>query len=342
MKCKNCGTENSDNIGYCKKCKQPLTKNEGSDYKLDGISICIGVIVSIVLLAASFSLVSIGMIYMVIPIVFLTSCIAGILAKKNINNSAVNGAVTAFIAAIIFIITYIIVANMGFAIIVSVFGLTLIGILGGALGGLINQITSMEMKRKIAIFLILILVVSIAGYTFYQHRMEAKYDDNYVSQMFIMGLADTIQPEADADLNMKINTTNQKKTALNDAKTKYDRMKYLAGETKTWNMEMMGHASSNIEKEYCLALEKYVDLRYNYYNEMDTGINLSINGNEKEAQIHYQNAKKLIPEIQNQENTLKIIASKDPEFQKRIEELTRQVKLSIEKSKSKRMDYYFV
>ena len=346
MKCKNCGTENPNNAEYCKKCKKLLESRNlmGFPYEINLFSIIMGVILSSILLEVSYLVMDDGTVLLGLILLFVGGFITGILDKNILINSndisaVINGGITGLIAGIIFAVSANLFSTFNFLIIFSLILYVTLGVAGGGIGGYITYLGKNSRGWKIVLFIVVILAISFAGYEINQVHIDGTYESAYGNQMVNLGLADIIQSEANADLNMKTNTSQQRKLALDKAKVKYDRMKYLAEGAKTQNKEMIDYSSSELKKEYAIALGTYIDIKYNFYNEMDMGINFSINGNEHEAEKHYKNAQKLVPEIKIQENELKIIAGKDVEFEKYIDQQDEFTKTAVERLKPQRMNY---
>ncbi len=188
--------------------------------------------------------------------------------------------------------------------------------MGGTIGGIINWIREYNIKLTIPFVIALILIITVIGYISNQNYTNPEYDSAYTLQMGPLAFDDLIQLEADSFLNATVHNTQQKMTNLKETQKRYQRMENITGLAKSWNNQMVNSASSDVEKQYTHALGKYINLRYTYYKEMNTGIQLSINGDEKEAQSHYQNAKNLILQIKSQENILNIIANKDSQLKR--------------------------
>ena len=162
--------------------------------------------------------------------------------------------------------------------------------------------------------IILILVTITIGYAANEFFADDDYTIAYDNHLAPLDVNDLIQQEADTFLNAKTDTSEQRMSNLKEADTRYQRMNNLTKDAQLWNKKMVKDSTSNIKKEYAQALGDYTNLKYDYYNEMEVGIQLEINGDVTGAQTHYQNAKNLQPQIQKQENLLNTIANKDPGF----------------------------
>ena len=351
MKCKNCGTENQEKEQYCKKCGKSLyelTFKEAVSraiFNPNWLNVGLGVAASFIVLAVFYGFMDAfdTFVYGMMPALLVGVAVTSILFRnKNVRAGydyfpILSGAVTGLIAG--FVVLIAIMAQYrgseGLILLIFIPGYTFWGLMGGTIGGIINWIREYNIKLIIPFAVILILIVAFVGYSSNQNHTNSQYNSAYSNQMGPLVFDELIQAEADSFLNKTVNTTQQKITNLKEAQKRYQRMVGITKVAQSWNKQMVDIASSDVEKEYANALGQYVDLKYDYYNEMNTGIQLAIAGNEKEAQMHYQNAKNLMPHIKSQEKTLSAILNKDSTLKKSVDEELSVNKEAAEQEKQK-------
>lgn len=336
MKCKNCGTENSDDEKYCKNCGKSfyeLTFNESVSraiFNPSWLNVGLGVIASLIILAIFYGFLDAfdAFVYGMIPALLTGGVVTGILFyNRNVRANydyipSLSGAVTGLIAG--FIVLVAILAQYkgsdGLILLIYLPGYVFWGFVGGGIGTAINAIREENIKLIMPLAVFLILILSVGGYFLNQMTMDNHYETDYHNQLISLTYDDLLEIEADAFLNKTTNNVQQKMNNLKEAQKRYQRMQSITNDASLWNNKMISDATSDIKKEYAQSLGQYINLKLNYYNEMELGIESSINGNGKEAQIHYQNAKNLVPKIQNQENTITAIINKDPQFKQYVDQ----------------------
>lgn len=337
MKCKNCGKENPENEKYCSNCKMPLNEKSGS-YDLKWNSIVIGVVAAVILLGVSYILFgsSNTFFFGMIVAAFIGGCFTCVSAYNKDIKAAddINPLFNGIIAGLIIGFPVIF---LGPSLVILIPGYVVFAFLGGALGFLINFLRQKNTLWVIPLLAVIIIVVSFAGYSYNQTANNAYYYESYGESMVSMGLADVVQLDAEILLNEPVNTTSQRIENLRVAEKKYQRMKYLMEIPIKETDEMENLASTELKKEFVMAFKEYISLKTNYYNEMELAINLTINRNEREAQIHFKNAENLRLQIKNQENLLTTIANKDPQFKQYIDKQKRSAETAVNYFKSQNM-----
>jgi len=334
MKCKNCGTENQEKEQYCRKCGKSfyeLTFKEAVSraiFNPNWLNVGLGVIASFIILAIFYGFMDAfdTFAYGMIPALLTGGAITGI-QFYNLNVRAnydyvpsISGAVTGLIAGFAVLITIMAQyrGSNGLILFIYLPGYVFWGFVGGALGTIVNMLRKENIKLIVPLAAFLILILSVGGYFLNQSNMDTHYETDYDNQLLSLTFDDLLQTEADAFVNKTANSAQQNVNNLKEAQKRYQRMQNITKDASLRNNEMINDATSDIKKEYAQALGQYINLKLSYYDEMELGIKSSINGNSKEAQKHYQNAKNLVPKIQSQENLLTTINNKDTQFKQYV------------------------
>jgi hypothetical protein len=343
MKCKNCGTENPDNAKRCETCGKPP---EEGKIRIYYAQIGIGSVIGLILISIFNFLWGVDSVLLsgLFVAVIVSGCITTVISyNKNFKvgydyNPIIQGTIVGFIVS--FLTMVMIISqdpSRGTVLFIFVPGLVFWGFLGSSLGIIINFIRERDTRLIIPLAIAIILICSAIGYTSNSNHISSEFETSIENQMCNLAFNDLIQIEADSYLNKSSNNASN----LKEAQLRYKRMIQLTNEASPWNSDMLKSSSSDIEKEYTQSLGKLLDLKLEYYTEMEKGIELTLNGDRTEAKTHYQNAKKLIPQINKQEALLTTIASKDPEFQKYVNEVITGNKefAQLEKSKNELMTF---
>ena len=321
MRCRVCGKDNPNDADICSNCGKPLYNN---GFRLELTAVIVGTIVSLIFVAVSsvYAGSETTIFYGMMPVAFIGGCVTSVLAykKKEIdsNNTLSNATITGIVLNIAVIIGFLITSNSAdggpFILIIFLPGCIVASFMGGILGSVINVVREKGPKWIISTALILILVTITIGYAANEFFANEDYDLAYGNQLDSLAFDELLQPAADAFLNAKTDTSEQRMSNLKEADAQYQRMKEITQNNQHWNKKMVKDSTSNIKKEYAQALGNYTNLKYGYYTEMEAGINLTLTNNTKEAETHYQNAKNLQPQIQNQENILTTLPNRDQGF----------------------------
>lgn len=339
--------ENPDDVKFCRKCGKSFYLVTFKPYWL---SIGLGVVLGLLITSLSYKLLGND----VILFATFVGAVAGggitaVMAyNKNVMvdydcNPSLNGALSGFITGIIALTSFVSTNHDAYIALANVISYAIWGFVGGTVGTVANLIRAKNIKWMIPFTAVIILTVVGIGCVITQNNTNGAYETAYANQFDPLYFDDLIQVEADPLLNTSTNDHAARISNLKEADTKYQRMVNITQNAQLWNKEMVKSGSSSIEKEYAQALGKYVDLRYNYYNEMELGIELEINGNRVEAEKHYKNAENLKPEIQNQETVLTEITNKNPKFKQYTDKRTSISKkfAEDEKQQSELMTFTF-
>lgn len=343
MKCKNCGTENPDNVERCETCGKPP---EEGKIRIYYAKIGIGSIIGLIVISLINYLYGVDAVLLsgLFVAVIVSGCITTVISyNKNFKvgydyNPIIQGTIVGFIVSVLTMVMIISQdPSRGTVLFIFVPGLVFWGFLGSSLGIIINFIRERDIRLIIPLAIAIILICAAIGYTSNSNQISSSFDSSFRNQMTNLAFNDLIQVEADSYLNKSSNNVSN----LKEAQLRYKRMIQLTNEASQWNSDMLKSSSSDIEKEYTQALGKLINLKLEYYTEMEKGIELAINRDKKEAKTQYKNAKKLIPQIKKQEALLTTIASKDLEFQKYVNEVIASNKefAQLEKSKNELMTF---
>lgn len=358
MKCKNCGTENHEKEQYCKKCGKyfyELTFKEAVSraiFNPNWLNVGLGVTASFIILVVFYGFMDAFdiFVYGMIPALLVGGAVTGILFyNRNIRanydyvpslSGAVTGLITGFVVLVAIMAQY--KGSNGLILFIYLPGYVFWGFVGGALGTIVNMLRKENIKLIIPLAVFLILILSVGGYFLNQSNMDNKYETAYSNQLTVLSYDNLLQPEADTFL--KASSTQKKMSNLKEAQKRYQRMQNITKDASLWNNEMINDATSDMKKEYAKALGQYINLKLDYYDEIELGIESSINGNSKEAQKHYQNAENLAPEIQSQENLIATLINKDPQFKQYVDQKIAQFKeyAEYDKEKGELMTFPFV
>jgi hypothetical protein len=352
MKCKNCGAENPDGERYCKKCKKAFYEELSFKNAIYGVisgpnwfSIGVGVIIASIIAFIGYSITGPENIffYSLLPASLVGGGVTSILSyNRNIRAAydylpSLNGTLTGLIIGFagVFLFMTSIGDSNGSIFLLFIPSYAVWGFLGGIIGTFVNVIREKNIKLIIPFIMGLIVIAVFIGYSLNQSDMDAEYKDSLGDQIYYLAFDDLMQPEADSILNAKVNSTQQKIKNLKEAQERYQEMKIITKKAQASNYEMINNTMSTNEKEYAQALGEYINLKYNYYNEMETGISLAINGDTDGARMHYQTAQDLISKIQSQENSLKTIVNKNPQLKQYMEDQAVYIEKTAKEDKSK-------
>lgn len=324
MKCKNCGTENPDDVVFCEKCGKPFYIKK---YWIDWKAIIGGAIAGFILLTIIYLFLgkTDTFFFGVGPSLIFAGAIASFLAyNKNIDagydiNQLLQGAAAGFIVGLVVIILMIADSSAGM-LIIFLPSYTFWGFFGGCIGGIANLL---RQKNKLLIIPLVIMIIIGAGtvvYLFNSIETDNHYDTQMSNVMCGLAFNNLLKIEADSYLS-NVTTSNVNKISnLKEAQKRYQRMIEITNDALLWNEVALKVNSTPLRTEYSQAMQEYLNLKLKYYQEMESGIELSIKGDSAVAKTHYKNAKKLLPEIEKQKTVLNNIANKTPEFKAFIEQ----------------------
>ncbi len=347
-RCKNCWTDNPDTAERCQKCGRSLDETwwKNKKFRLYPQAIISGLLTTAVLFAVGSYLFGVSNTFGFgfFPIPFISGCVATVLAYRkeaDTNNSLLNSLAMGIILSICVIVGTIVAAGLVDAslnpvILIMIFPVTIATLIGGGLGTVINTAIENGRRSTITIISILICVIALGGYGAYQLSLNGHYENGAYVLSYELDFMDIIQPEADVYLN----ASQQRLSNLKNAEVKYGRLVNITNAAKPQSDEMIGNSSSSIKQEYADAMGMYLQLRHNYCLEMYQGIQSEINGNMGEAKKHYQNAEKLIPQIQSQKDQITTIINKDSSFKQYIVGISNMAKRDVERHKSENMTFY--
>ena len=131
--------------------------------------------------------------------------------------------------------------------------------------------------------------------------------------------ADLLKVEADYYLNKSYTSEKQHEKNLKEAQKRYNKIIEVTSNALLWNSEAFNNTNSDIQKEFFLSMEKYIELKLQYYTLNKESIDLELQGKTKQAQKKYKEAQILLPKIKAQEKIVNTNLQKDPQLQKQIE-----------------------
>jgi len=186
--------------------------------------------------------------------------------------------------------------------------------IGGCLGGIANYLRQKNQLLILPFAISIIIAIGLAGYLYNDIQTENAYERSIGNTMTDLAFNELLEIEADSYLNKTPNNSSN----LKEAQIRYQRMILLTQDAQMWNNKILKSNPIPIRMEYSQVMADYLDLKLKYYTEMKNGIELYLKNDKRGAQIHYQNAKKLLPQIKKQEKLLETIQNKDPEFKNYI------------------------
>jgi hypothetical protein len=323
MKCKNCGRENSNDIIYCENCGKSFYANK---FKLDWKAICGGAIAGFILLTILYILwgKSNTFYFGVGPILIFAGAIASFLSyNKNVEagndlNQILQGIVAGLIIGLAVVLALMTADPSSGIFLIFLPGYLFWAFIGGCIGGIVNLLRQKNKLLVIPFAITVIIAIGLAGYLYNDIQTENNYEKNVGNQLSVLAFNDLLKVEADSYLNKTAKNSTDKISNLKEAQIRYQRMIELTKNAQLWNQEILKSSPTPIRMEYAQSMTQYLKINLEYYNEMEKGIELSINGNTAEAEVYYNNAQKLIPQIQKQRDLLDTIANKDLEFKNYI------------------------
>ena len=325
MKCKNCGTENPDDVIYCENCGKSFYTNK---FKLDWKAIGGGAIAGFILLTLLYLLwgKSNTFYFGLGPTLILSGAVAAFLSyNKNIEsgndlNQILQGIVAGLIIGIVAVIALMIADPSSGSGIFLIFipGYLFWAFIGGCIGGIANYLRQKNKLLIIPLAISIIIAISLAGYLYNDIQTENKYELNIGNTMTSLAFSDLLEVEADSYLHKTANNSTDKISNLKEAQIRYQRMIERINNAILWNHEVLDSNPTPIRNEYSQAMADYLNLKLNYYTKMEKGVELAIKGDTIGAKTQYNEANKLIPQIKTQEKLLETIQSKDPEFKNYI------------------------
>jgi tetratricopeptide (TPR) repeat protein len=319
LKCKNCGTDNPDDLVFCEKCGKPFYANK---FKLDWKAIVGGVIAGFILLLLLYLVwgKSNTFYFGVGPALIFTGAIAGFLSyNKNVEagndlNQVLQGIVAGLIVGLAVILALITADPSSGIFLIFIPSYLFWAFIGGCIGGIINLLRQKNKLLVIPFAITVIIAIGLAGYLYNDIQTENNYEKNMGNTLVDLAFNELLELEAESYLNETPNNSSN----LKEAQIRYQRMIELTNEAILWNQEVLNSNPTPIRKEYSQAMSDYLNLKLDYYTKMEKGIELTIKKDLEEAKTQYNEAKKLIPQIKKQEKLLETIQSKDPEFKNYI------------------------
>lgn len=320
MKCKNCGTENPDDVIYCENCGKSFYANK---FKLYWKAIGGGAIAGFILLTILYIIwgKSNTFYFGIGPTLIFAGAIAAFLSyNKNIEsgndlNQVLQGIISGLIIGLVVVLA-LMVADPSSSGIFLIFVPSYLfwAFIGGCLGGIANYLRQKNKLLILPFAITIVIAIGLAGYLYNDIQTENTYERNISNTMTNLGFNELLEIEADSYLNKTPNNSSN----LKEAQIRYQRMIELTNYAILWNQEVLNSNPTPIRKEYSQAMSDYLNLKLNYYTKMEKGIELTLNKDLKGAKTQYNEAKKLIPQIKKQEKLLETIQNKDPEFKNYI------------------------
>lgn len=325
MKCKNCGTENPDNPDFCIKCGKPFYLKK---YNLDWNAIGGGAIAGIFTIAIIYSLCGLENTFYsgVGPALIIAGAVGTILSyNKNLDagydlNPLLQGTLAGLIMGL-GVVVALMSQSPDITFLIFIISYAFWGFVGACLGAVVNIIRQKDIRLLIPLAIILILGLAAIGYLNTSIQTNNDYETEFSNTMTSIAFNNLIQVEADSYLNKTPKNSTDKISNLKEAQIRYQRMIELTKDAQLWNKEVLKHDSSSIQIEYAKAMAHYLDLKLEFYNETEKGIELALTGDTMGAKKQYNEAKKLIPQITKQKELLDSIASKDSEFKSFIDQI---------------------
>ncbi|MDO8869813.1 MAG: hypothetical protein Q7V10_03575 [Methanobacteriaceae archaeon] len=346
MKCKNCGTENPDDVECCVKCGKRVNEKK---YRISWIPVGIGAAVSIILLFLLRALMGEGNLLLdsFTPWVMLSGAIATVLSYKNLCagydfNPLISGIISGTIAGLLILastLSFIDVLRFSWmwiiVCIIWAFAGTIIGIT-------INLIREKDKRLFIPIIIVIATIVLSIGYVSNSMTTNGNFKLALTDQIMILELDNILQAEADSFIKNSTNS-NGNKTDLKKAQANYQKMIEITNNGIIyWNKVMLKNSTSDIQKEYSKELEKYLVLKLQYYKTKKQAIDLQIQGKTRQAQNKYKEAQKLLPQIKAQEKRINNTLEKDPELQKIVKYEIESNKRLVKRYKEKLINDSFI
>ena len=324
MKCKNCGTDNPNDVIYCENCGKSFYTNK---FKLDWKAIGGGTIAGFILLTIFYILwgKSNTFYFGLGPTLILSGAVAAFLSyNKNIEsgndlNQILQGIMSGLIIGIVAVLALMIADSSSSGIfLIFIPGYLFWAFIGGCLGGIANYLRQKNKLLVIPLAISIIIAIGLAGYLYNDIQTENAYERNISNIISSLEFNDLLEVEANSHLNKTANNSTGKISNLKEAQIRYQRMIERIKNAQLWNQEVLESNPTPIRKEYSQAMPDYLNLKLNYYTKMEKGVELAIKGDTNGSKTQYNEAKKMIPQIKTQEKLLETIQSKDPEFKNYI------------------------
>ena len=336
MKCKNCGTENSEGAEICKKCGKGVNERK---YRICWIPVGIGAAVGFILLFMLRALMGEEnlLLHSFTPWIMLSGAIATVLSyDKNLSggydfNPLISGIISGTIAGLLILAGTPVddsgISVLGFS---SIIGCIFWASAGTIIGIIINLIREKDKRLLIPTIIVIATIVLSIGYISNSMTtnwdLEAGLNNEYVA----LEEGDLLKVEADYYLNKSFSSEKQHEKNLKEAQKRYNKVIEFTSSALFWNSEAFNSSNSDIQKEFFLSMEKYIELKLQYYTLNKEAIDLEIKGKTKQAQAKYKEAQRLLPKIKAQEKIVTSILQKDPQLQKEVESIKENTKKYVQ------------
>lgn len=347
MKCKNCGTENPDDVECCVKCGKGVNENK---YRICWIPVGIGAVVGVILLFILRALMGDGNLLLAtfIPWVMLSGAIATVLSyDKNVSagydfNPLISGIISGTIAGLLILagtpVDVTGISVLGFS---SIIGCIFWAFAGTIIGIIINLIREKDKRLFIPTIIVIAAIVLSIGYISNSMTTNDDFETAFSKQIMILEFDNLLQAEADSFIKNSTNS-NGNKSDLKKAQGNYQKIIDITNNGIIyWNKDMLKSSTSDIQKEYSKELGKYLELKLQYYKTKKQAIDLQIQGKTIQAQIKYKEAQKLLPQIKAQEKRINNTLEKDPELQKKVKEEIESDKRYVKRYKEEMINNSF-
>jgi hypothetical protein len=349
MKCKNCGTENSEDTEICKKCGKGVNENK---YQICWIPVGIGAAVGVILFFLLQALMSDGDLLLgtFIPWAMLSGAVATVLSyDKNVSdgydfNPFISGIIAGTIAGLL-ILASLASAFVSFFDLMRfslIIGCILCAFAGTIIGIIINIIREKDKRLFIPIIIVVVTIVLSIGYVSNSMTTNGDFKLALTDQIMILELDNLLQAEADSFIKNSTDS-NGNKTDLKKAQANYQKMIEITNNGIIYfNKDMLKNSTSDIQKEYSKELGKYLELKLQYYKTKKQAIGLQIQGKTRQAQNKYNEAQKLLLQIKAQEKRINNTLEKDPELKKMVKYEIEHNKRFVKKYKGKLINDSFI
>ncbi|MDP3035453.1 MAG: zinc ribbon domain-containing protein [Methanobacteriaceae archaeon] len=323
MKCKNCGTENPDDVECCKKCGKGVNENK---YRICWIPVGIGAAFGVILLFILRALMGDGNLLLAtfIPWVMLSGAIATVLSyDKNVRagydfNPLISGIIAGTIAGLLILAGTPVddsgISVLGFS---SIIGCIFWAFAGTIIGIIINLIREKDKRLFMPTIIVIAAVLLSMGYISNSMTTNWDFETAFSNQIMILEFDNLLQAEADSFIKNSTNS-NANNSDLKKAQGNYQKMIEITTNAVLWNKKLLKSSTSDTQKEYSAELGKYIELNLQYYKTKKQAIDFQIQGKTIQAQIKYKEAQKILPQIKAQEKIINNTLEKDPELQKRV------------------------
>ena len=327
MKCKNCGTDNPDDVERCEKCGKRVNE---SKYRICWIPVGIGAAVGVILLFLLRALMGNGNLLLAtfIPWVMLSGFVATVLSyDKNVRagydfNPLISGIIAGSIAGLLILagtpVDYSGISVIGFS---SIIGCVFWAFAGTIIGIIVNLIREKDKRLFIPTIIIIAAVLLSIGYISNSMTTNWDFEAALNNEYIALAEGDLLKVEADYFLNKSYSSENQHEKNLKEAQKRYNKVIEFTSSALLWNSEALNSSNSDIQKEFFLSMEKYIELKLQYYTLNKEAIDIEIKGKTKQAQAKYKEAQKLLPKIKAQEKIVTSILQKDTQLEKEVESI---------------------